>query len=358
MLVKLIPYYSMLGILFGCLLVNLYYIKNQLVVFIISIISLFFLVTFAGIRASSVDPDYQTYQYLFNLSKSGYKFQSHVELGYKLVNSFVALFTDDFTIFLLLFLSLTSIFLGKAYTRISYIPVLSVILYYCHYYLARDFIAIRSALAYAICLYAMVSFSKNENKLKFTITVLLASLFHKTALLSLLGLLVKYLISRYDYKKVIYTFGFICLFFLIFSPKDILINFVSLVFSSDSVIFVRYFESKDAMFDLGILNPVNIKNIFIVFISLLFLPSSYRFLLTMFALGSFMLLSLHEFGVVAARSLSQFVFFDTILIPLICQKVNVKQRPLIIALVFVYALLMLTLNLFRDGAYNYSQLVF
>lgn len=355
---KLLPFYCVFIGLIIIFLMSLISEKDKYVSFSCLILSTYILSIFSGSRTDTVAPDFPVYENIFNSIYHGYSFSSHVEIGYLFLNKAVATFTSDFNVFLILFTLISISIISSVYYKASRFPILSIILYFVHYYLGRDFIAIRSALAYAIVFLSLIFYNENKDNRKYLLGVLLASLFHKTALLSLIIIPIKFMYERFGFYKV-FGFSLLCsIFILILNPKNYLIHIASLIYGENSVIFEKYFEGSDILYDLGIFNPVNLKNLFLISIALFYFRERERFLLLVFSIASFLLLSFHEFGLLAARSLSQLIIIDTIIIPLICSKVKVEHRVIAFMLVFFYSLIMLTINISRPGAYFYDSVLF
>ncbi|EOV3437943.1 EpsG family protein [Vibrio parahaemolyticus] len=354
---KITPFLIIYLALFGFLILSLVSESSKFAIVAGLIFSVYFLSVFAGLRTDSVDPDFRVYRDIFESIVIDGDVSTHVEKGYLFLNWLFGLISDDFNVFLLLFTSLSLFIVAYSYYRFSYIPILSVILYFVHYYLGRDLIAIRSAMAYAIILFSVASFSLSFNNKKFFLRVIVAGFIHKTALLSLVVIPLRYIFDRFGFLRTMKFSISMMIFLLIFSPKIFLINIASAFYGSDSVIFIKYFESSDVLFDLGILNPINIKNMVLIYLGFRYFSDKEKFLLMIFSIFSFALIAFHDFGLLAARSLSQIIVLDTIFIANLCRKVKLEQRPIAVLLVLTYALFMLVINVSRPGAFFYESIL-
>lgn len=105
------------------------------------------------------------------------------EPGYDLLNAIIRLIFNDYTIFLVVHaLIIYSLYL-KAIIKLTDLPIVALLIFYSLMigYMGMN----RQHIALAICLYS-VTFILNKEKYKFFLTVLIATLFHFSALLFLI----------------------------------------------------------------------------------------------------------------------------------------------------------------------------
>ena len=156
---------------------------------------------FCGLRGINVGPDYINYIEIFeqvptiNNLFQGYD-GIHGELLYLFINSFIKIFTTD-SVFIFLFIAfLTTLINIYNFNKYSPFFILSVLLYFSHFYLNKDFIQIRTALSCAILLFT-IPYILNKNFLKFLFIVIIASLIHSAAVV----MLIVYFYSLIEFSK-------------------------------------------------------------------------------------------------------------------------------------------------------------
>lgn len=148
---------------------------HQLILFtIIAVI----LICFGGLRYY-VGTDFGSYAKLFLNIRNDPNYQTEIDFGYVLLNKVIARFTGNPTF---LMLTTGSIIVFFYLTRIAFsskfIPF-SVFVAFNLY--ASSFNLIRQGIAISICFFAL-EYARNKSWFKFIIFILLAAVFHKTAL--------------------------------------------------------------------------------------------------------------------------------------------------------------------------------
>ena len=143
------------------------------------------LVLFDGLRWES-GTDWGNYYQYFTTCLMGDN--SHFEVGYQTINRVVRSLTSSYTIFLLILAVALYTCLGLFFKKNSVAPILSLALFFALFVsyqgMNRQFIA--------IC-FCLIAYNCLEDKMNicFIILVLIGSIFHITAFLFLLGLLIK-----------------------------------------------------------------------------------------------------------------------------------------------------------------------
>ncbi|KFF63530.1 hypothetical protein IW01_19535 [Pectobacterium brasiliense] len=330
--------------------------------YIIYPILIIVLAFFASITTSEISPDFFTYQIAFNNIHNAvdiFNIGLAMEYGYIILNKVISNIFFDFNFFLLIFTGLVQLVLFISYKKISPYPILSLLLYFVHYYLGRDLIAIRSSLAYAIILLAIIDYSLNKHLSRYVIGVLIAASFHSSSFISLL-LPVFYYLFKNDYK-ILFKIGFpIALIIGFLLPLDLVFSMAGVFIGTDSIKYEVYFNNENNFYALGVFNLTNVKNMAICFYFYLKnneARNNEDFLIFSFFLGALGLMALNKLGIVAGRGFSQFVFIDTILIPL-CLFENRRYKLQIFSFIVIYAAIMLLANISRDGAYFYKTVIF
>jgi hypothetical protein len=163
----------------------------QRVNFLLIIIGIF-LSLFAGLRDVSVSRDYEPYLATFDAISHGNTswgggvlpiaepgFVYIVMVCYKLFQ------TNGAVSVMLVFAFLTVGIKMYAIRKLSFNPFLVLLLYYCHYFFFQEMTQIRNGLACSFFFLALISHLRDE-RLKVFVLILLAILFHNSAILYLL----------------------------------------------------------------------------------------------------------------------------------------------------------------------------
>lgn len=194
------------------------------------------LLTMAFLRYG-IGADYFSYEYLFlRLFESViYEFKYGIdnqEIGFRLIGSFFKSIGLSYEQYLMFFASLNLIFVAKICKKYSRNPTLSLVLYFCFYYLTWTFGGIRQGVTLAIGMYYFLECLDNKNPKKLYITAILLSFIHTSALV---------LIPLYIFSKMRFNKGNLILIFLIslivsFLPTGALISKLTWVPFVDRII--------------------------------------------------------------------------------------------------------------------------
>jgi len=180
-------------------------------------LALFFVVFFliSALRADTVGYDLKNYIPLYNaiseMSWGGVFFFTDYELGYKLFNKLISCFSMDERCFFLCtsFVVLYGMF--KYIWRFSKIFYLSLFLYVAFGFYSNTFNSIRSSLAIAIAVNSLLYINKKE-KLKFSLVILLAMLFHTSAFFMFLAYPLSFLKINFRKAFLILLLSFVASF--------------------------------------------------------------------------------------------------------------------------------------------------
>jgi len=328
-----------------------------------------YLIAFAGFRKLGVGADDINYYNMFthkapNLFawlSGDYTYdikKLYMEPGYVFLNSFLRLFTDDYTI---LFLTVAFISVGVAsynYYRYSKYIFLTMLLFFVHTYLYRDMNQIRAAIAAAIGLFLIAQIYNREH-IKVILTLFIMSLFHiASATLAFAYFLSFIKITR---KRVLFSY-LIALFLGIIDISQLIINFVP----KDGYFAMKlynYTTNMEYVHAISMFDITNIKNSVLLFIILLFwnklekVVPYFRTLVLFYFIAVCIRIAFWELGVIAARISTFFGIVDVILVPYFIYLF--RQKFLIAFLIILYAFLTLYLNLFvKPGRYPYELSIF
>lgn len=170
---------------------------------IFSILPYVFMAFVSGFR-SNVGTDYRSYVDIFSAVSANINNWSNVEYAVRCFISFLNTIGANYQVFFLTFSVLTSYYYYKFIKDNSKDFMLSTVVYLCigPFYLST-FNTVRQGLATAICMHALKYCYKNQKK--FFCYIIIASLFHRSALLFIFMPLTKRIKKRYK----LYT-GILC----------------------------------------------------------------------------------------------------------------------------------------------------
>lgn len=220
----------------------------------------------------------------------------------------------------------------------------SVLIYFSHFYLAKEMNAIRTGLATAIVFYAATKLYEKK-VITFILLVLVATSIHVTALLSLLPGLIFLLAPRRGTLLVISAIIFVVGALNIFTANIDL----GILLGPLQEKLVLYSNAEEYNYSTGVLNAVNIRNMIILAVSLFFWQDLIRFnksfLISFYFFFSATLIRilLGDFAIVAGRSYAAISMFEYILIPMIFSYFAGQRKGFVLTLIF--ALLTFSLNL-------------
>lgn len=118
------------------------------------------------------------------------------ELVFYMLTRFYIMLSTNYRIYLIILSLIVNIFVGRFIYKYSNNASLSFILFFSLNYFAMEFTLLRHCIAMAIVLFSY-DFIVKKQKIKFVITVLIAALFHKTAILFLVAYPISYFKTGY-----------------------------------------------------------------------------------------------------------------------------------------------------------------
>ena len=161
------------------------------------ITSIILLGLLAGLRGSETSRDYYTYQESFdfiydNLTRNDGVFLPIFEPGFMgIVVLFRSIFIYNYGVAIMLFFAFASVILKiLSFKKFTANPFLAILFFYSQYFLLHEMTQIRIGLASAIFFIALFYYFSNNYKM-YVLLILLATLFHYSAILYLFLLLFK-----------------------------------------------------------------------------------------------------------------------------------------------------------------------
>lgn len=146
--------------------------------------------------------DYFAYGYLFNNLNSSVLMEMRYgngeqEIGFRVIGSFMKSLGLDYQKYLVVFSFINLFYIGRLCKRYSINPTLSLLLFFCFYYVTWVFSAIRQGLVIAVGLFYLFKCIEEKKALKLVVISLLLSLIHVSAII----LIVFYILSTINFKK-------------------------------------------------------------------------------------------------------------------------------------------------------------
>lgn len=234
----------------------------------------------------------------------------------------------SYEVFIFVFMIINLYLISKTIFRYSPYPCLSLFVYISIYYLLGPMGQLRQAIALSIMIYAWRFFSDK----KFLLFILVASLFHYSALLCL----VIYFIPNKLYEKKVYII-FIILAFVLFLPaQKLMINILThFIGSIDSIIGAKleiYMSREEAIISI----PLLMYKLMITFLlllkrkNLLAISSIFPKLLNMYIFSLSLYLFLSFSGTINGRLTLYFSLSEILLLPLLFEVLRKQQIRFII----------------------------
>lgn len=328
------------------------------------LISVILLVLFAGLRGPLVGVDYNSYVLAFQTvpdisywltGEYSYSLtQLWMEPAYIFFSALVKTFTEDYR---WMFLGVAFLSVGIAaynYYKLSSYVFLTLLLFFIHTYLIRDMGQIRSAIAAAIGLFLIPQLSM-QYRIKPIVTIAVAGLFHLGSLSFLLAYFASFLkVSR---RLIVLGLG-ISFLFPIFGVSKALLG-IGVGNVKDKI--EGYLASEYAN-ELGMFDIVNIKNLAIMCLILIFWDRLSKKIAFFETLVLFMFLAtawrigFHDSGIFAGRIATFFGIVEVILVP---SFIMIFKNKLIISLfVIAYAFFTFYLNVISKSIINPYDLAF
>jgi len=302
---------------------------------VIQLVLLLLLIIIVSIR--SVGFDYDSYESAYN--------QLHVsdisdifsdiqfEPGFILLNKFSPSF-----IVLIIFMGLITLLIkNKLILNISPFPIVSLMILFLGYYLNFEMGQIRQALAMSITLFSIQYYT---DKKKFLFFVLIAILFHYSALIFLLVLIIPTKIKSWYF----YVIGLFIAIILFFNIEPVFMKLSDYLPGFSGAKMIGYYDDEKGK--LGISIPILFSRF--ILLSLFFSLKSkiielrkpiYEYFFNIYFLSLFIYITFAFFPQISGRGGVYFSIFDILLIPIILKAIrNTYYR---IAVLFFFTIIYL-----------------
>lgn len=316
-------------------------IINNKIFYYLSFLMLFFLSAF---RTENVGTDVIQYKYYFKIVSDGKEIWT--EPLWILINKAIVLLGGDFQMLLVISTLLVLSPLFYVFNKMGRYRNLCLLLYFLLYYFFYSLNIIRQGISSSFILLAFYFLSQRDKR-KFIVSIIIASLFHKTALVALL-----ILFFNKTFSKKIYLYS-------LFISVLVGIIFINQLLSVLLQIYPNYlFISLKSNLFKSILNVVLLNGFFIFFLNFIKEKNIWfnLFFLNVIVYNIFALIPFSErlniiFGI------TQVMFFASILDN---NKLIKKQKDIIFLLICCYSLIIFLMNFIKGNGdiHPYNNIFF
>lgn len=221
-------------------------------------VALVFLLLLSGLRYE-VGMDWPAYVGFYQ--DVGYTYE-HVEIGYSLINDLFSTLDINYNIFLFMISFITLFFIYQAGINLKY-KLIFIFIYFSDLFLYFNLSGMRQGIAIAITLFS-VKYIIEQKKIYFFIVIVLATLFHVTALIFLIAYYI------YSYKSTIKKNLLIIffLFFLTFSLESLIELIISFVDNYKIVYYLTLSGVQNDNFQAYIIGIIKRSVVVIFYLSI------------------------------------------------------------------------------------------
>jgi len=308
-----------------------------------------FLILIAGLKQPGVDFDSTNYVYFFNSIGEPLDYFTHFsdyyfnEIAYYLLPSILNTIFHAGPVWFFLIIAAIAIPLKfAAIWQLTEFQLLSVLVYFCHFFILHDMTQIRQGVASGILLFSLPEIEK-KNLLRFSLLLCFGTLFHYVTIIFFPFF---FLNTRKLNKLVFYAILIVpqILFFL-------KVNIISILVFLKLGILSEKLSTYNELVQAGIFSEINVYNA-VVIIQLLFCSfliwksdflqtkNKYAFLLIkIYTIGIGCWLLFYSIPVIAFRTSSFLEIVEIILVPLIIYYIEEKAIAIAIVILFGFELL-------------------
>lgn len=289
------------------------------------------LALFAGLR-SGTGTDYYNYLNIWNeiapFDPSNFGMQlSYLESGFVLLLSFLKVFTSSSVAMYLVLGIIPMLFLYLALKDNRDInAILALMVYFSTFYISYAFNAMRQCIAMSIFLYS-IKYYRQRNIKKVILLAIIATLFHVTGLLILLG----YLLFVFgDKPGLIFTIGFIVAFIL--SSLHISSGLVYILFGTKGM---KYFLSAEPISNFQVITRLMIAIICLIFNSIGKKDDFSNRLISVYIGGLFIYFAFKEYSMFATRINMFFRILEVLLFPYLVSRLKRPSNKILLLSVII-----------------------
>lgn len=171
--------------------------------------------------------------------------------GFYLLSACIKTITADYQIFFICISGLTFLFLYKSLVHYSIYPLLGLIVYMSRFFVSRNMMQIRAALAIALVVYALQYVSKQELK-KFLLIVSLAFTLHFSMVLAI----PLYWMNKLEITSKWITYGIIGAFIIAFLFSGLVVDKITMLSLQYDLATTYTNETSGYTIGKGLANPM------------------------------------------------------------------------------------------------------
>lgn len=265
------------------------------------------------------------------------------EKGFFLIGVLVKTFTDSTRAYLLVVSAITMWILYKVFREYAPYPLLGLAAYIARFFLGRNFMQIRAAIAYGIVLYGIKYITSRDWK-RYFLVVFIGYLFHKSALIAV----PLYFICLLPLKKwhVVAIIGVAFIIGGFFQGP--LQSFVT--DNADDLEVTKYTQGVEVEQAKGLSNPLIYFQCLFLFIytfgekKLRSMTADYETIRNGYMYSTFILISFCMFLGLSGRTSTCFATLEFIIIPSIANIFNRSYRPIVYVGIGILLTLIFSMN--------------
>lgn len=333
-------------------------IKN----FLLYVLAMIFII-FSSIRWN-VGTDWSPYLYFFEIVENVSIGEAGYEILYELLQRFVQVFSNNYSI-MLLFTAITIVgFTYYTVRQYSYYPAISILILYAYSINSSGF-GYRQDIAIAICFFSF-NFIFKRKLISFTISVIIASLFHQSAIV---------FIFAYWYYNIKWTKNYIIVLLtaiIIGYLMSSQLGYIAGLYNESAEgKIAEYLETSDQTYGDGSSPLIRFirglsNRLFLLFLPLLIIyknphpqVENLKRLYNLFLLGFIFYIIFGSISTVFIRFSRYYDMFQILVIPMTLYIAAPKKRIMIFFLLFAYVTFKFCVVMFSDnGIYIPYETVF
>jgi len=198
--------------------------------------------------------DYFAYEYLFNIIQPSISDEIKFgvegkEIGFRIIAAISKELGLNYQQFLVIFAFINLFFVAKICKKYAINPTLSLIIFFCFYYITWVFSGIRQGLTIAVGLYYLLDCIEKNKTLKLIIISILLSTIHASALF----LIVLYFLLKMDFsKRTLMLLSIISIIFSVLPTGSIVIKLASIPIIKEAMVYTDTSNSLNLLDYQGI----------------------------------------------------------------------------------------------------------